>query len=197
LLAALAGEIHESRAYLARSAAICRELGVPTHVVSLHATVLELIAGDPTRAEREARAAYDDLERLGETGWRSTVAALLALALAAQQLHEEAIHYSEISEELGARRDVVNEVLWRLGRAEALAGRGDPGKAEQLAREAVEIVGKTDDIFYACLSLATLAHLLQAQGRGDEAATVAAQAVDRAERKEAPALVELARSALR
>jgi hypothetical protein len=117
--------------------------------------------------------------------------------LAAQQLHEEAIHYSEISEDLGARRDVVNEVLWRLGRAEALAGLGDPGKAEQLAREAVEIVDKTDDIFYGCLSLATLARLLQAQGRRDEAATVAAQAVERAERKEAPALVELARSALR
>jgi class 3 adenylate cyclase len=197
-LAALTGKFEESRAFTARSLAICEELGLTSRALFLRfrATHYDLIAGNAETAEREARFAYDELTRLQEKGWRSTAAAVLALALAKVQRHQEALHYSEISEELGVRGDVINEIMWRLARAAALSGLEDLTRAEQLGREAVDIASRTDNVLFHTYAQATLARLLHDRGQDEDAATLVADAIGLAERKEAPVLAQLARSAL-
>jgi class 3 adenylate cyclase len=197
-LAALTGRFEESRALTDRSLAICAELGLTSRALFLRfrAAHFDLIAGDAETAEREARFAYDELTRLQERGWRSTAAAALADALAQLQRHEEALRFSEISEEIGVRGDVINEILWRVARAPALAGLGDLAHGEQLAREAVDIASKTDAVMFHIKALAVLARQLETRGRREEAAALVARAISLAERKEAPALAQLARSAL-
>jgi class 3 adenylate cyclase/predicted ATPase len=197
-LAALTDRFEESRALTARSLAICAELGLTSRALFLRfrAAHFDLIADDAETAEREARFAYDELTRLQERGWRSTAAAALAEALAQLQRYEEALHFSEISEEIGVREDVINEILWRIARALAMAGLGELADAEQLAREAVDIARKTDAVMFHTKALAVLARLLQSRGQREEAIALVAQAISLAEQKEAPALARLARSAL-
>ena len=65
------------------------------------------LAQDWSGGERVLREAEEALERAGETGYRSTVAANLAAALFEQARLGEAEHYSRLSEKLGATDDVI------------------------------------------------------------------------------------------
>ena len=84
----------------------------------------DLIAGR-RGIKHEARIAYDELTRLEEKSWRCTATAILGAALAALHCYDEALNYSQISENIGALDDVINEICWRLARAPELAGIGN------------------------------------------------------------------------
>ena len=72
-----------------------------------------MLAGDPGAAERELRRDYDILDTMGETYFRSTVAALLGQALWAQGRSEEATKFARIANELADADDVISQVAWR------------------------------------------------------------------------------------
>ena len=100
---------------------------------------VEMLAGDLDAAERIAREAYATLERMGERGYLSSAAALLAHALAGRAELDEAERFSRTSEDAAAADDAFSQVLWRSARAKIRARRGELAEAEALAREAVAV----------------------------------------------------------
>src|SRR5205823_4811331 len=137
---------------------------------TLAGAAVELLAGEPDAAVRELRWGYDELERMGERGVRSTVSAFLAQALVVQETYEEAVRFSEISDETGAPADVVTQAVWRAARGQALAYLGEHERAETLAREAVALTEGTDFLDLQASTLASLADVLRLSGQAGEAA---------------------------
>lgn len=136
-------------------------------MVSLDSAPVEMLAGDPSAAERELRADYEALEAMGDKNYLSTTAALLAQALHELGRDDEAERFTRISEQTSAPDDVNSEVEWRCARAKILASRGEHAEAESLGRDAVRLSLGTDFLEVqgnACLDLAFV--LAQAGGRG-------------------------------
>jgi tetratricopeptide (TPR) repeat protein len=144
---------------------------------------LELLAGNPMAAERNFRQAYEGLERLGERGFRSTLAALLARAIYEQGRYEEAERFIQISEEAGGSDDVATVVISRsiLGKVLARQDRIDQGEA--VARGALELAETTDDLVMRGDTYVDLAEILSLSGRAAEAAAALERAVTLYERK--------------
>jgi tetratricopeptide (TPR) repeat protein len=120
---------------------------------------------------------------MGERGFLSTVAGLLAHALIAVGEDGDAERFSRLSEQAAAPDDVTSHVLWRTARAKLLARRGEHEAAERVAREAVEMVGRTDLLNQQGDALLDLADVLVLAGRADEARAAALEAAERFERK--------------
>jgi predicted ATPase/class 3 adenylate cyclase len=144
---------------------------------------VEMLAGDLDAAERIAREAYVSLERMGERGYLSTMAALLAHALSGRGELDEAERFSRTSEQVAAADDAFSQVLWRTARAKVRARRGDLPEAEALAREAVALAERTDLLNTHGDTVADLGEVLALAGRPDEAAAVFADAAEILERK--------------
>jgi tetratricopeptide (TPR) repeat protein len=120
---------------------------------------------------------------MGERGARSTVAALLAEALYLLGRHAESERFADLSLELSAAEDVMSQARGRGVKAKLLAARKEYEAAEPLAREAVDLLAKTDDLFQQSQVLMALAEVLEAAGRTDEAVPVLKSAIDVSERK--------------
>jgi len=170
-LRAMQGDFDEARRLWAWAQSLYDEIG-PRYLraaASLAPASVELLAGDPGAAVRELRASYEVLEQMGERGVRSTIAAFLAQALAAEGRYEEAEEFAAISEQTGSAADVVTQAVWRTARALALAHRDDAAAAERIAREAVELTETTDFVDLQAGALLTHAVVLRIAGRTDEA----------------------------
>jgi tetratricopeptide (TPR) repeat protein len=141
------------------------------------------LADDPAAAEQELREGYETLERLGETGYLSTVVALLAEAARAQGRLEEAVRLSEASERASARDDFDSQGAWRNARARALAQQGALAEAERLARESVALLEPTDYLINRAESHSGLAEVLRLSGRPAEAAATLEEALRLYQRK--------------
>ena len=169
---AMQGRFEEARREMMAGRSIYRELG---HALdwagsAMLAGRVELLADDPAAAEQELREGYETLERLGETGYLSTVVALLAEAARAQGRLEEAVQLSEASERASARDDFDSQGAWRNARARALAQQGALAEAERLARESVALLEPTDFLINRAESHSALAEVLRLSGRPEEAA---------------------------
>jgi tetratricopeptide (TPR) repeat protein len=151
--------------------------------MSLLTADVELLARDAEAAERDLRVGYEALERMGERGLLSAVAAQLGRALCAQERYNEAERFAQVSQELARSDDVAAQMLWRTTRAKVLARRQLLEEAESLARQAREITEKTDALNSRGLSLTTLAEVLLLAGREEEAAPLLGQALKLFERK--------------
>ena len=145
---ALRGELEEARAVGASARAAIEELNLPrlsaeaTHVLGS----IELAAGDGAAAERELRRGYDFFGRAGELGNLARSAALLARALLVQGRLREADALTREVEAAASADDVSSQIAWRSVRARVLAARGEHADAEVLAREAVRLAARTDDL---------------------------------------------------
>jgi ATP/maltotriose-dependent transcriptional regulator MalT len=159
-LLSMQGRFEEARVLHARGQEIFAQLGpaLPVAEGALNAADTELLAGDPEAAERLLRGAYAALEAADETAIRTSVAAGLAQALHAQGRDDEALAFTEDSEQTAAPDDVQAQALWRAVRARVL-------RKPELAREAVELARGTDDPNL-------LAMALLAAGEVDEAAAL-------------------------
>ena len=175
-LHAMEGRFDEAWAYLGRDRAILADLGLKI-VASSSAEVgglVGLLADDPGRAESELRWGYEVVDEMGDRNALATVAAHLAEAVLVQGRNAEALALTEISEEAGAPDDLTVQILWRAPRARVLAGKGELDRAEQLAREAVELAERTDFLNLHADALMALADVLHAAGRPTDEATAAA-----------------------
>jgi len=120
----------------------------------------------------------------------STVAGLLAEAVFVQGRWSDAEALAAETEQLAAEDDIDAQTLWRLAKARAAALRGDLGEAEQLAREAVELLEPTDHVVNQIGARATLAAILRLSGNDAEAAEWLAQAQELADAKGSPIVLE-------
>jgi tetratricopeptide (TPR) repeat protein len=180
------GRFEEGRELAARAGSILEELGRPIerYTLAFWTGPLELLAGDPVAAEREAAAACDVLEAAGEKGFLSTMATLLADALSEQGRLDEAEAAVRRSREAATSDDFNAQAAWRASQAKILARRGELAEAEQLAREAIEIIDRSDELSHQGDLRVGLAEVLRLAGRTDESIRVLEQALERYEQKE-------------
>jgi class 3 adenylate cyclase/tetratricopeptide (TPR) repeat protein len=180
------GQFEEARTLAEEARAIYEELGLRYMLAGEHAFAsgsIELLAGETAAAVRELRWGYEALEQMGERGTRSTLAAFLAQALVEQGEYQEAIQFSEISEQTGAAADVVTQAVWRSARAAALAQTGDLTTAELLAEEAVSLAEGTDFLDLHGDTLLGQAHVLRLAGEPEAAPPLIERARQAFERK--------------
>jgi class 3 adenylate cyclase/tetratricopeptide (TPR) repeat protein len=179
-LEGMRGSFDEARELAARSRTILEDLGLvlAASVLDVWTGQIELLAGDPAAAERIWRASYETLELLGERGNLSTIAAFLAEALSEQEADDEAQRLTEVSEQTASEDDATSQIAWRVTRAKLLARRGEPVRAEELAREAVARADQTEWPNLRGSAWASLAEVLLAADRTDEAARAAEEAVE-------------------
>jgi len=177
-LEAMRGSFERARELYGRSRTMLEELGwkVRAALTSLVSGPVEMLAGDPAAAESELRRDYAALEAMGERNYISTTAGFLAEALLRQGRVDEAEAFVERCRELAAPDDVVTQVLWRTVQAQILSRRGEPGGAEPLARQAVELIETTDEPDSRGTALLVLAEVLFAAGKEQEAAEASARA---------------------
>jgi len=146
-------------------------------ITSLHSGPAEVLAGDLERAEAELRADYETLQAMGDTGYTPTVAALLAEVLHAQGRDREAGELAEVCREKASPHDVGAQYQWRSIQARLLAAEGRIAEAEALAQESVRLIRTTDQPDVQGQALAGLAEVMEAAGRGADAAAALRDAV--------------------
>jgi class 3 adenylate cyclase/tetratricopeptide (TPR) repeat protein len=169
VLNAMQGRIVEGRELVRESARILEDLGQKMRAVfvSEAAAFIEMLAGDHAAAERVLRVGYEETSEL-DLGYQSTAAALVAHPICAQGRLDEAEEFCRIAREIGAEDDLATQVLWRSAEAKVLAARGELGPAAKLARDAVAIADRTDDINMRADTLMDLGTVLSAAGASDE-----------------------------
>jgi predicted ATPase len=143
---------------------------------------VEMLAGNPAGAAAMLRASHEEFEQMGERGFNSTIAGMLAHALHAQGLDDEAEHFSRECERLAASDDAYSQALWRSALAKVHADRGQHDRAEALAREALEIL-PADMLMMVSDASFDLAAVLAAGGQKAEAKAAAEEAARLYERK--------------
>jgi tetratricopeptide (TPR) repeat protein len=167
---------------MAQAQTLGEEHGLAT-VLAAHkardAGSIELFAGDGAAAERELAPACEFLERVGEFGYLSSVAPILADALYEQGRYDEALLATErwTPDRLTVPEDADAQAGWRRVRAKALARGGDLEEGERLAREAVEISERTEHVTLRAFVVADLGEVLALSGRADESAVATAEAL--------------------
>jgi tetratricopeptide (TPR) repeat protein len=185
VLEAMRGRFTEARTRYGRSRDTLEELGLRFQIgqLAMYAGMAELLAGDPYEAERQLRPACDELQEMGESGFLSTTAAVLARAVYEQGRPDDARGLTETSERAASPDDIVSQVLWRGTRARVLAGRGDAEAAEAFALHAVALARQTDFVNMLADALVDLAETLSLLGRGLEAAEPLQEAIGLYEQK--------------
>ena len=154
---------------------------------------IEHQAGNLVEAARLIREAYEGLVASGDRSYSSTEAVNLGRVLLDLHEDEEALRFGTIARETSSSDDVMSQAGGRSVQARVLSRRGDHAEAETLAREAVEIMARTDYLDQHAAALIHLGHVLAAAGRREEAAAAAREALALFDRKGASFHVERTR----
>ena len=165
-LRAMQGRTDEARELVGRSIGIFEDLGLWLRAafVSETAAFVERLAGDPEAAERALRSGFDVSEKLGELGFLSTVAALLAKAMLERGRLDEAESFIAAGAAAAADDDLTTQVLLLSARGRALAARGDLEEGARLCGEAALLAEQTDDVNMRAEALQDLAEVLRLAG---------------------------------
>jgi class 3 adenylate cyclase/tetratricopeptide (TPR) repeat protein len=146
--------------------------------------MFELVAGNPSVAEKALRLAYERFGEVGAQGRRSTAATQLADALSRQHRDEEAIELLDIADAIASKDDFDTQVRSRYVRARVFVRSGQLTEAEHVSREALQIIAATDHLVLHGDTLLTRAEALQALGSLEESEAALRQALELFERKE-------------
>jgi tetratricopeptide (TPR) repeat protein len=170
-LRAMNGDLETARMLYKQGRDMLRDLGEGVRAAAscIYVAWVEMRGGDLAKAEREVRADFEFLERAGENYHLSGIAALLAQLIRDQGRDDEALPLLEMAEKLSAPNDVQSQATWRSVKAPILARKGDVEQAERVAREAVEMLGKTESAGLHADAMSELASVLEAIGRRQEA----------------------------
>jgi tetratricopeptide (TPR) repeat protein len=197
-LLALGGSFDEGRALMRRSEALYEDLGFHVFALALHQNLgrLEVDAGDPGAAEAGVRVALDALLDLGERGYASTAAAVLAQAVYHQGRLDEAAELARQAIELADEDDLSTQApaLGVLGKVTARCGRHD--EAEKLARKATALMESSDFLQMKGEAFEDLAEVLDLAGKPGEARAAREQALELFELKESVVAAERVRARL-
>jgi ATP/maltotriose-dependent transcriptional regulator MalT len=178
-LLAMDGHFERARELCATARAVLEELGqrILAASTSTDSGPVNVLAGDLEQAERELRRDLADLETLGETYLRSTVAGLLAHVLVERGDVAESERIAELARELAGPDDVDAQVLWRasLGRCRAQQGKLDEGI--DLLDQAVALISAAAAPTMQAQALTDRAIVMASARRPDRAAADLADAV--------------------
>jgi class 3 adenylate cyclase/tetratricopeptide (TPR) repeat protein len=179
-LKAMSGDLEAARKLYRQGRAMLRDLGQGVHAASTAAdlVLVELHGGDLALAEREARADFDFLAKMGETYYLSTIASLLAKVVRDQGRHGEAMELTVAAEAATGEDDFTSQALWRAVRAPLLARLGRFAEAEAIGLEAVELVRKTEAPSLLADALVELGDAMQIAGQVEPARAAFTEALD-------------------
>jgi tetratricopeptide (TPR) repeat protein len=139
--------------------------------------------GRPEEAERRYRIGVEELDRLGETGFNSTLTAALGHACCDLRRWDEAEALARRARALSSSDDVSAQLEWRAVLTRVLTFRGRAEEALVLADEAVELIEPTDYLVMSATAHERRAEVLAALDRIEEARAAFEQALMRFERK--------------
>jgi tetratricopeptide (TPR) repeat protein len=184
-LEAMRGRFAPAREQIARAEALARDLGDQIALCRAlgDSARVEMLAGSPSVAEREARRSYEILDRMGNVGNLASTAPHLGDIVYAQGGFDEAFQLSEFTERITIQGDVDAEVRWRQLRAKTLARWGRHDEAKILATEAVRIVAATDYLDLHADALFDMAEVLGLAERSSDAASALREALELCRRK--------------
>jgi tetratricopeptide (TPR) repeat protein len=184
LLYALHGDLARADATFETCGQALAEFGETIHSAAKHREAEgALLAGDPARAEALLRDSLERLQAMGDRSLVSVALPLLAQAVEQQGRADEAYALSLRSEEQASRLDILAQVHWRTVRARVLARREQHEDAERLAREAQTLADSTDWLLGRGGARETLAAVLAAAGREEDAYQARSDAISLYERK--------------
>jgi ATP/maltotriose-dependent transcriptional regulator MalT len=131
-LHAMSGEVGLSRELIAQSRSILEDLGgrMQAALTSLRVGRVELLAGDPVRAEQLLRPDLKAFQEMGGVYYLSTVAALLSEALYHQGRFTEAEELITICQQSADEEDPESQHHWRSVRAKIAARLGHDAEAD-------------------------------------------------------------------
>jgi tetratricopeptide (TPR) repeat protein len=184
-LVAMLGRLDEARALADRAHERLLELGDAERFEVLFAEIATL-TGDHAAAARYWQKAVDDFREHGHVLYQAGYGARLGRCLCALGRYDEAEPWAQFG-----RKSDFPETEWGWRQVQALvhAHRGEHQEAERMAREAVDLAERTDQLTFQGDALVDLAGVLAAAGRVDEAAEAYEQALDRYGRKRNLAMI--------
>jgi tetratricopeptide (TPR) repeat protein len=168
----LAGRTADAREILERNAAEIEELGNIFGASSLRGFVLslnEIGAGNVKTGVDLILRAAEIFDAAGETAAFSTLTGYASVFLYELEELDEALHWSERSEQAAASDDLASQIFWRAGRAQVLAARGDVEAALRLANEAVSIAEDTEALMWHCDAYMARGEVYRLLGRHEDA----------------------------
>ena len=145
---AMAGSANDARQLMADSRRVMAEFVGADRVAIFTAGFVEYVLGDLDAAGAAYEQTASALAKQDETGARSTILALHALAdydLGADP--EAVIARAEEGRSLGSPDDAVTQTLWRVARALAESKRGNVDEARRLIAEAAAVSDETDFLY--------------------------------------------------
>ncbi|HEX6400861.1 MAG TPA: hypothetical protein VF108_10400, partial [Actinomycetota bacterium] len=189
---AMLGRFDEGRRLYDHALGIFEELGLHHRAAGMRdgRSRIETLAGDVDAAGRELQAGYDALASMGEKGYLSSQAAMLADVRYRQGRLDEAEELTRISEAAAASDDLVSQIQWRSARAKVWARRGEHDAAIELGEQAVATAGGTSMWDLRSESLRDLAEIHRLAGRADAAARALQRALSLVEEKGVVPLID-------
>jgi len=192
------GDFAAARAYSAERVRQLEERGATfvLHSIAFNVATTELRAGDLASAERILRDAWVGLEAAGERGFRAHIGAVLAETLASLDRADEASAIVDASEALTADDDVITVAAAHRARARIAAVRELPDEAAAHARQALDILDRTDSVDAQVETLLVLGSTLRALGSITDATETLRRAVELGDAKGSLVLAGEARALL-
>jgi class 3 adenylate cyclase/tetratricopeptide (TPR) repeat protein len=182
---AASGDVEAGRADATQARSMRAELGqlIGWAVTAQIAALVELLAGDPERAEALLREGSDQLLRLGEASYLSTNEGMRALILVDLGRMDEAAQAAQVSRRSASPSDIASQALWRCAEALLLSREGRHSESVALAREAAVLLEPTDAIESRAHALMVLGRVLGRAGNLDAARHEVATAAGLYDRK--------------
>ncbi len=198
LVYAYAGRLADARAAIARIQSVYERSAAKIRwaMGATSAGHVEQIAGDAAAAEHHLREAYETYRAMGERGYLSTVAGVLAEALYAQGRLEEARQMTEEVQAAAAPGDIDAQARWRSVRAKVLARRGQLPAARTLLDEAAALVSPTSWAALQAETLLARAEVDQLAGESGQAEASLHAALRISQDRHATSLADRAAAAL-
>jgi len=198
VLYAYTGRVTQARAALARTRSVFTGFGARLALAesAVPAGLMELTIGDPAAAERYLREGYEAFRAMGERGYFTSVATLLAEALYEQSRLGEAQQMIEEAKAAAGPDDLDTDVYWQTTRAKLLARRGDFPAARRVMGEAQALISPASSALEQADVLMAEAEVNRFAGAPGRAAASLRAALQIYEDRRATFLAEKTRAAL-
>jgi tetratricopeptide (TPR) repeat protein len=178
-VAALKRDTDEARQLVRSANSITSDLGESLTQAAdcITQALIEVIDDNLETAEELLRSGYRQLEEMGGTRPRASVAASLARVVYLRGRSDEAEQLTRLCERITPPDQLDAQIRWRSVRAVTVA-RSEPEEAERLAKEALRLADRTDQLDSQAEARIDLAEVLRLGGRRREAARELERAID-------------------
>jgi len=177
--AAMRGDFAEARRLSKEARNTIADVGELLTVAydSISEGLIELLAGDPDAAIVALNRGFEALERRGGMSPLAVLAANLARAFVVKGQDDDAERFIRRCRDAAAESQLDTQIKWRALQGVVLARRGEFEEATRLAREAVALAERSEQVDSQAEALGDLADVLHRAGAVQEAVRHAERAL--------------------